>query len=311
MAGVHGGEQIETLGATNFAQDDAVRPHTQGVLHKVADGDGALAFQVRGAGFQRQPVRLLQAEFRRVLDGQHALARIDHLGERIEHRRLARAGTARDDDVEPARARDLERCRHLVRHGAALGHHVERDRLGGEFTDRDGRAAQRERRHDDVDARAVRQAGVGQRGRLVDAAADLIDDALGDLEQMLLVAEMDLGKLQLALLFDVGLVRTVDHDVADIRVAQQLLQRAEAEKLVDQHLLQRELLAPVERQFQLGQNFNDDRPEFFGELVRDQMERVAERVVRSDVFEECGHSLALEAPDRLASALLDFIRENG
>ncbi|MBN9057520.1 MAG: alpha/beta hydrolase [Rhizobiales bacterium] len=52
-------------------------------------------------------------------------------------------------------------------------------------------------------------------------------------------------------------------------------------------------------------------PEFFGELVRDQMERVAERVVRSDVFEECGHSLALEAPDRLASALLDFIRENG
>ncbi|WP_234188208.1 alpha/beta fold hydrolase [Shinella sp. NM-101] len=52
-------------------------------------------------------------------------------------------------------------------------------------------------------------------------------------------------------------------------------------------------------------------PEFFGELVRDQMERVAERVVKSDVFEECGHSLALEAPDRLASALLDFIRENG
>ncbi|WP_337183776.1 alpha/beta hydrolase [Shinella sp.] len=52
-------------------------------------------------------------------------------------------------------------------------------------------------------------------------------------------------------------------------------------------------------------------PEFFGELVRDQMERVAERVVKSDVFEECGHSLALEAPDRLASALLDFIREHG
>ncbi|CAK7260691.1 MULTISPECIES: alpha/beta fold hydrolase [unclassified Shinella] len=52
-------------------------------------------------------------------------------------------------------------------------------------------------------------------------------------------------------------------------------------------------------------------PEFFGELVKDQMERVAERVVKSDVFEECGHSLALEAPDRLAAALLDFIREHG
>jgi len=52
-------------------------------------------------------------------------------------------------------------------------------------------------------------------------------------------------------------------------------------------------------------------PEFFGELVRDQMTRVAERVVKSDVFQECGHSLALEAPDRLSAALLDFIRNHG
>ena len=59
------------------------------------------------------------------------------------------------------------------------------------------------------------EAGVGERRGLVDAAADLVDDALGDLEQMLLVAELDLGELELALLFDVGLVRAVDHDVAD------------------------------------------------------------------------------------------------
>lgn len=52
-------------------------------------------------------------------------------------------------------------------------------------------------------------------------------------------------------------------------------------------------------------------PEFFGDLVRDQMERVADRVVKSDIFQECGHSLALEAPDRLTSALLEFIRDHG
>ena len=75
----------------------------------------------------------------------------------------------------------------------------------------------RERRDDDVDAAAVLEAGVGQRRGLIDAAADLVDDALGDLEQMLLVAELDLGELELALLFDVGLLRAVDHDVADIR----------------------------------------------------------------------------------------------
>ena len=112
----------------------------------------------------------------------------------------------------------------------------------------------RERRDDDVDAAAVLEAGVGQRRGLVDAAADLVDDALGDLEQMLLVAELDLRELQLALLFDVGLVRAVDHDVGDVRVVEQLFERAEAEQLVDQHLFERELLAAVEGDLQLGQH---------------------------------------------------------
>ena len=48
-------------------------------------------------------------------------------------------------------------------------------------------------------------------------------------------------------------------------------------------------------------------PEFFGDLVKDQMERVSNGVERSEVFQECGHSLALEAPDRLAKTLCDFM----
>src|SRR3546814_18926101 len=84
------------------------------------------------------------------------------------------------------------------------------------------------RRHDDVDAAAVGQAGVGQRRRLVDAAADLVHDALGDLEQMLLVAELDRRDLELALFFDIGLFRAVDHVVAAFGIGQPLLQRSEA-----------------------------------------------------------------------------------
>lgn len=48
-------------------------------------------------------------------------------------------------------------------------------------------------------------------------------------------------------------------------------------------------------------------PEFFGELVGDQMRGVAKNVERSEVFQECGHSLALEAPDRLAQHLKEFM----
>lgn len=48
-------------------------------------------------------------------------------------------------------------------------------------------------------------------------------------------------------------------------------------------------------------------PEFFGPLVKDQMLKVSEGVEESTVFEECGHSLALEAEDRLAAMLLEFM----
>jgi pimeloyl-ACP methyl ester carboxylesterase len=47
-------------------------------------------------------------------------------------------------------------------------------------------------------------------------------------------------------------------------------------------------------------------PEFFGNTVEKQMKELAENVVYNYVFEECGHSLALEAPDRLAAALKKF-----
>lgn len=47
-------------------------------------------------------------------------------------------------------------------------------------------------------------------------------------------------------------------------------------------------------------------PEFFGPMVEDGILRVAEGVERSELFEECGHSLALEKPERLAGVLREF-----
>ena len=50
-------------------------------------------------------------------------------------------------------------------------------------------------------------------------------------------------------------------------------------------------------------------PEFFAGLVGQQMRAVAANVTRDVVFDECGHSLALEAPQRLADHLRDFFSE--
>ena len=48
-------------------------------------------------------------------------------------------------------------------------------------------------------------------------------------------------------------------------------------------------------------------PEFFGQLVGRQMLEVASNVVFTGVFEQCGHSIALEAPGRLAGHLKRFM----
>ena len=48
-------------------------------------------------------------------------------------------------------------------------------------------------------------------------------------------------------------------------------------------------------------------PEFFGELVEEQMRKLADKVERAEVFQECGHSLALEADERLATLLREFM----
>ena len=111
---------------------------------------------------------------------------------------------------------------------------------------------------------------------------------------MLLVAELDLRDLELALALDVGLLGAVDHDVADRRVGEQLFERPEAEKLVDQNLLERELLAPVERDLQLCEHFGNDRPEFLGEFVL--VERRGGFGI--DTFEQARKHLLLDPVDR-------------
>jgi pimeloyl-ACP methyl ester carboxylesterase len=49
------------------------------------------------------------------------------------------------------------------------------------------------------------------------------------------------------------------------------------------------------------------RYRFFGPLVEEQMKTAATNVVISEVFEDCGHSLSLEQPERLANLLKKFL----
>ena len=105
-----------------------------------------------------------------------------------------------------------------------------------------------------------------------DAAADAGDDLLDHPSQLLLRAEARGRERQLAGALDEDHVGTVDHDVRDLAVGQKLLQWAETEQLVDEHLFERELFAAVERQLELGEHLADDWAELLGELVLAHLE---------------------------------------
>ena len=153
------------------------------------------------------------------------------------------------------------------RDGAELDQLVERQLVLLELADGERGAVDRQRRHDGVDARAVRQARVADRRGFVDAAADLADDALADIQELLVVAEADAGLLDLAFDFDVDRAGAVHHDVGDVVARQQRLERAEAEHVVAD---------VVEQFFLLGDRHHDvlDRDD----LVDDVADFLARRV---------------------------------
>ena len=67
VARVHGLKHVERFFAADLADDNAVGTHTEGVNHQIADLDGAVAFDVGGAGFHARHMGLARAAVRRRL----------------------------------------------------------------------------------------------------------------------------------------------------------------------------------------------------------------------------------------------------
>src|SRR5690606_28785190 len=232
VAGVHGLQQVERLRSAHLADDDPLGTHAQAVAHQVAHGDLALALKVGRPGLQPDDVRLLQLQFGRVLAGDDALVELDGAGQAVEQGRLAGAGAAGDDDVAAAFADDVEDARPLRGDRAVLDELLHRQLVALELADRQSRAVDGQGWADDVHATAVGQAGVADRARFVDPAADLADDALADVHQLVVVAEADIGLKHLAVDLDEGALGAVDHDVGDVVAGKQGLERAVAEHVV-------------------------------------------------------------------------------
>lgn len=72
VAGVQGGQKVDYLRATDFADDDSVGAHSQGLPNKIADGYRADALHVRGARDQSYDVGMWGCQFGGVFDADDA-----------------------------------------------------------------------------------------------------------------------------------------------------------------------------------------------------------------------------------------------
>jgi hypothetical protein len=144
----------------------------------------------------------------------------------IEHGRLTGAGAARNDQRHARPHRRRQQFRHLRPQRADVDQLVEVERLLRELADRDQRAVDGDRAHRDVDARAVEEARVAHRMRLVDPAADGGNDLVDDAQKMRFVLEAHAGRFELTAALDVDTFMSVDEDVVDARILEQRLERA-------------------------------------------------------------------------------------
>ena len=180
------------------------------------------------------------------------------------------------DDAQHARAGRRDRAEaHQI---------VQRQLVLAELTNGERGTIQRQRRRDDVDARAVEQARVAYRRGFIDAAADLAHDALADVHQLRIVAEADRRELHLAADFDEDAVGAIDHDVGDVVARQQRLERAIAQHVVADVLQQVFLLGDGHHHRLDRDDLVDDVADFLARRIRielrelRQIDRVDQRV---------------------------------
>ena len=175
---------------------------------------------------------LLQLKLSGVLDRHDPLRVGDRDRERIQERRLPRARSARDQDIQLGKHAALEEVNGVGAERAEPGQLGHVQPLVAELADCDERAAEGQRWDHRVDAAPVRKPGVDHRRRLVDAAADLRDHLVDDPPQVRLVVELHACLVEATLSLDPDVVRAVDHDLADAVVDQEPLQRPVAEDVI-------------------------------------------------------------------------------
>ena len=88
VAGIHGLEHVQRLGATDFTDDDSIGSHPEAVANQFALAILAMAFGVGRPGFHAHNVRMIQDEFGGILHRDDSFITGNGFGKCIEQRRF-------------------------------------------------------------------------------------------------------------------------------------------------------------------------------------------------------------------------------
>ncbi len=164
-------EQVEGLRFAHFADHEAVGAHPQRFLDESAQGDLAGALEARLPALHRHDILCGEVEFEGLLDRDDAFGGTRDREQRVEQRRLAALGRARDEDVLAAEHAHPQELGRLMGDGPEVDELLQVADALGELADVDSPVLLRDVGDDDVQSRAVREARVDKRAAQIDAAA--------------------------------------------------------------------------------------------------------------------------------------------
>src|SRR5450755_2993275 len=194
--------------------------------------NSALTFDVGRPRFQAYDVLLMKLQFRRVFDGDNALAVGNVRRKRVEKGRLTGAGTAGDQYVQAGFDGSSQQFQHRRGHGVVANQIVSHEPIMSETADGQAGSIHGQRRDDRVDTGTVREPGVHHRRRFIDATADRGNDAIDDGHQVSVVAELNVGGLEYSAALDVYALIGVHQDIRNRGIGEQRLEWTQAKYFV-------------------------------------------------------------------------------
>lgn len=192
MAGIQRVEQIEGFGAADFADDQPVRPVPESYFHEIPDThrryrDISVLIRLAAARFEADRVRVIDAQFHRVLNDRQPFRLRNVIEERFRESGFPGIGSAAHENRLPVPDGRGELVGNGGGKSARSDEFGQGKPVGPEFPDRQGDAVERAGGKRSRHPGTVGEAGIEQRLRFADVFPERTRNALHGVDEVLLL----------------------------------------------------------------------------------------------------------------------------